>query len=86
MKQAGNTPNRSTWPERSHAGLSGGRQDAESQPAELLQFANVQGWEITGEYIDRESGSRADPAEFGPSILRVARNKAQSASGSAWDR
>ena len=41
-----------------------GRQDADNQLAELRRFAATQGWEVTGEYVDHESGSRADRAEF----------------------
>ena len=31
---------------------------------ELRRFSETLDWEIAGEYIDYESGSRADPAEF----------------------
>jgi DNA invertase Pin-like site-specific DNA recombinase len=41
-----------------------GRQDTENQLAELRWFASTQGWEIVVEYIDHESGGRADRAEF----------------------
>ena len=41
-----------------------GRQDTENQLAELHRFASAQGWEIAAEYIDHESGGRADRAEF----------------------
>jgi DNA invertase Pin-like site-specific DNA recombinase len=41
-----------------------GRQDTENQLAELRRFANTQGWEIAAEYIDDESGGRADRKEF----------------------
>jgi DNA invertase Pin-like site-specific DNA recombinase len=41
-----------------------GRQDTENQLAELRRFASTQGWEIAAEYIDHESGGRADRGEF----------------------
>jgi DNA invertase Pin-like site-specific DNA recombinase len=41
------------------------RQDTENQLAELRRFASVQGWQIVGEYIDHESGGRADRANSG---------------------
>src|SRR5215467_2572759 len=41
-----------------------GRQDTENQLAELRRFASTQGWEIAAEYIDHDSGGRADRAEF----------------------
>ena len=41
-----------------------GRQDTENQLAELRRFASTQGWEIATEYIDHESGGRADRREF----------------------
>jgi DNA invertase Pin-like site-specific DNA recombinase len=41
-----------------------GRQETDNQIAELRRFADSQDWEIVGEYIDHESGGRADRAEF----------------------
>jgi DNA invertase Pin-like site-specific DNA recombinase len=41
-----------------------GRQDTENQLGELRRFAERQDWEIAGEYIDHESGGKADRAEF----------------------
>ena len=41
-----------------------GRQDTENQMVELRRFASTQGWAIVAEYIDHESGGRADRAEF----------------------
>jgi DNA invertase Pin-like site-specific DNA recombinase len=41
-----------------------GRQDADNQLADLRRFASTQGWEIAVEYIDHESGGRADRREF----------------------
>jgi DNA invertase Pin-like site-specific DNA recombinase len=39
-------------------------QDTENQLAQLRDFAAKQGWHITREYIDRETGSKSDRAEF----------------------
>ena len=41
-----------------------GRQDVDHQVTELRQFAERQNWTIAHEYIDHESGSKADRAEF----------------------
>jgi len=43
---------------------SDGRQEVDNQLGELRQFVQLQGWEIVQEYIDHESGSKADRAEF----------------------
>ena len=39
-------------------------QEVENQLAQLREFAAKQGWTVTREYIDHESGSRADRPEF----------------------
>ena len=41
-----------------------GRQETENQLIQLRQFAASQGWQITVEYVDQESGSRSERAEF----------------------
>lgn len=41
-----------------------GRQDAENQLEQLRQFAAAQNWEVAGDYIDHESGGKADRPEF----------------------
>lgn len=41
-----------------------GRQDTENQLAELRRFADSQGWQIDAQYIDHDSGGRADRVEF----------------------
>ena len=41
-----------------------GRQEVDNQLAELRRFADTQGWEVAGEYIDHESGGRGDRVEF----------------------
>src|SRR5215472_1536179 len=44
--------------------LGKGRQDPEVQLRQLRKFAVSQNWTITAEYIDRESGAKADRPEF----------------------
>lgn len=39
-------------------------QEVENQLVQLREFAALQGWTVTREYIDHESGSRADRPEF----------------------
>src|SRR5260370_30323056 len=39
-------------------------QDSENQLVQLREFAAKQGWQITREYIDRETGSNSDREEF----------------------
>jgi DNA invertase Pin-like site-specific DNA recombinase len=39
-------------------------QDTENQLVQLREFAVKQGWRITREYIDRETGSKSDREEF----------------------
>jgi DNA invertase Pin-like site-specific DNA recombinase len=39
-------------------------QDVENQLAQLREFADRQRWSIVAEFVDRESGSSADRAEF----------------------
>ena len=43
---------------------SDGRQEVENQLSELRQFAERHDWEVISEYVDHESGSRADRTEF----------------------
>jgi DNA invertase Pin-like site-specific DNA recombinase len=50
-----------------------GRQEVENQLAELRRFATAQAWQIVTEYIDHESGSRADRAQ----LRRMFRDAAQ---------
>jgi DNA invertase Pin-like site-specific DNA recombinase len=52
-----------------------GRQDTENQLAQLRQFAGTQIWEIAGEYIDHESGGKADRAEFRRMFADAAQRK-----------
>ncbi len=39
-------------------------QETENQLVQLREFASKQGWQITREYIDRETGGTSDRAEF----------------------
>lgn len=39
-------------------------QDVENQLVQLREFAAKQGWTVTREYVDRETGSTSDRAEF----------------------
>lgn len=39
-------------------------QDTENQLVQLREFAAKQGWVISCEYVDRESGAKSDRAEF----------------------
>ena len=41
-----------------------GRQEVDNQVSELHQFADRQGWQIVHEYIDHESGSKANRSAF----------------------
>ena len=43
---------------------SDGRPEVNNQVTALRQFADRQGWEIVHEYIDHESGSKANRSEF----------------------
>jgi DNA invertase Pin-like site-specific DNA recombinase len=52
-------------------------QETENQLVQLREFAAKQGWTITREYVDHESGSRADRPEF--------KQMFQDASQRRWD-
>lgn len=41
-----------------------GRQDTENQLGALRRFAETQGWVVVEEYVDHESGGRADRSAF----------------------
>jgi DNA invertase Pin-like site-specific DNA recombinase len=47
-----------------YARVSTDKQDTENQLAQLRDFAAKQGWQVTSEYCDYESGSKSDRAEF----------------------
>jgi DNA invertase Pin-like site-specific DNA recombinase len=41
-----------------------GRQDPEVQIRQLRSFAATQGWKVTAEYVDRETGAKAERTQF----------------------
>jgi DNA invertase Pin-like site-specific DNA recombinase len=47
-----------------YARVSTDRQETDNQLAQLREFAEKQGWEIAGEYVDHESGAKSDRAEI----------------------
>ena len=47
-----------------YARVSTGKQDSENQLVQLREYAARQGWQITREYVDFESGAKADRPEF----------------------
>jgi DNA invertase Pin-like site-specific DNA recombinase len=47
-----------------YARVSTTKQDNENQLAQLHEFAAKQGWEVFDNYVDSESGSTSDRAEF----------------------
>jgi DNA invertase Pin-like site-specific DNA recombinase len=50
-------------------------QDTENQLVQLRDFAAKQGWHITREYIDRETGGTSDRAEFQAMFADASRRK-----------
>ncbi len=54
---------------------SDGRQDADNQLLELRRFAASQNWEIVSEYIDHESGSKAERPQFRQLLKDAAQHK-----------
>lgn len=50
-------------------------QDAENQLIQLREFATRQGWAIVHEFVDRETGSTADRAEFQAMFRAASRRK-----------
>ena len=47
-----------------YARVSTDKQDNENQLLQLREFAAKQGWQIVREYVDSETGSKSDRAEF----------------------
>src|SRR5229473_7547029 len=47
-----------------YARVSTDKQDNENQLLQLREFAAKQGWQVTREYVDSETGSKASRAEF----------------------
>jgi DNA invertase Pin-like site-specific DNA recombinase len=58
-----------------YARVSTDKQDTENQLVQLREFASKQGWEITREYTDYESGSKSDRAEFQQMFADASRRK-----------
>ncbi len=54
---------------------SDGRQEVDNQLSELRDFAERQGWEIAHEYVDHESGGKADRGEFRRMFADVAQRR-----------
>ena len=52
-----------------------GRQEVDNQLAELRRFAAAQRWENASEYIDHESGGRADREQFQRMLVDAAQRK-----------
>jgi len=52
-----------------------GLQNPETQLRQLRDFAATQNWEVTAEYIDHESGSKADRPEFHRMMLAASKRQ-----------
>ena len=52
-----------------------GRQDPEVQLRQLRKFAATQEWEVVTDYIDRESGTKADRPEYKRMLEAAARRE-----------
>src|SRR5258708_14457648 len=50
-------------------------QDTENQLVQLREFAAKQGWQIVCEYIDHETGSKSDRAQFQAMFADASRRK-----------
>src|SRR6266446_10584361 len=50
-------------------------QEVENQLVQLREFAEKQGWHISREYIDHETGSKSDRAEFQAMFTDASRHK-----------
>jgi DNA invertase Pin-like site-specific DNA recombinase len=51
------------------------KQDTENQLAQLREFAAKQGWEVVREYVDYESGAKAERVEFQQMFQDASRRK-----------
>jgi len=58
-----------------YARVSTDKQDTENQLVQLREFAAMQGWKVTREYTDYESGSKSDRAEFQQMFADASRRK-----------
>lgn len=50
-------------------------QDPDNQLAELRRFAATQGWEVTGEFVDFESGAKSDRPQFQAMLKAASRRE-----------
>ena len=62
------------------------KQDTENQLVQLREFASKQGWEVVREYVDYESGAKAERAEFQRMFADASRRKFDSVLLWALDR
>ena len=58
-----------------YARVSTDKQDNENQLLQLREFAAKQGWQIVREYVDSETGSKSDRAEFKQMFEDASRRK-----------
>jgi DNA invertase Pin-like site-specific DNA recombinase len=58
-----------------YARVSTDKQDTENQLVQLREFASKQGWTVTREYTDYESGSKSDRAQFQQMFADASRRK-----------
>jgi DNA invertase Pin-like site-specific DNA recombinase len=58
-----------------YARVSTTKQDNENQLAQLHEFAAKQGWEVFDNYVDQESGSTGDRAEFQRMFAHASKRK-----------
>src|SRR5579864_7238360 len=58
-----------------YARVSTDKQDTENQGLQLREFSTKQCWQIVREYIDYESGSKSDRAEFQRMLSDASRHK-----------
>lgn len=55
------------------------KQDTENQLVQLREFAAKQGWEVVREYVDYESGAKAERVEFQRMFEDASRRKSVAA-------
>jgi DNA invertase Pin-like site-specific DNA recombinase len=55
--------------------LERGRQDPEVQLRQLRKYADTQEWAISAEYVDRESGAKADRPEYKRMLAAASRRE-----------
>ena len=55
--------------------VSTDKQETENQALQLREFADKQGWQVSQEYIDHESGGKGDRVQFQQMFLDASRRK-----------